>query len=216
LRILDISVPVGPGLPVWPGDPRPQVTPMLRLDAGDPANTSHFSAGVHTGTHVDAPLHFLSGGGTVDTLDLDILVGRAHVADVPPVDRIDSAVLDSLDVPDDVRRLLLRTRNSALWRNGPAFEPDFSALDPDGAEWIVQRDIKLVGIDYLSIQRYDEDGFDTHLVLLRAGVIILEGLRLDHVRPGPYGLVCLPILLAGTEAAPARALLIDEPDGEMA
>jgi arylformamidase len=210
VRIIDISVPLGGSIPVWPGEPRPHLDRAMRIEDGDVANVSHLSTSVHNGTHVDAPLHFLPGGATVDTLDLARLVGPAYVALVPEVDRIDGIVLESLGIPDDARRLLLRTTNSLLWDLGPEFEADFAALDPTGATWVVERGIELIGIDYLSIQRHDEDGFETHRILLRNGVVILEGLRLDQVAPGHYRLACLPILLADAEASPARAILIDD------
>lgn len=213
MRIYDVSVPIGPDLPVWPGDPAPRVERVKRIEHGDGVNVTALSTGVHTGTHVDAPLHFLRDGAPVEALDPKVLMGPARVVDVGDVRRIDADVLDGLDPGGELTRLLLRTSNSALWDEGPRFEPDFSALDPSGARWVVERGIRLVGIDYLSIQRFDEKGAETHRVLLQAGVVILEGLRLDKVRPGAYGLVCLPLLLPGAEGAPARALLVDTEEG---
>jgi arylformamidase len=168
-------------------------------------NVSEIRLDVHTGTHVDAPTHFLAAGTTVDALPLDRLVGAAIVADVPTEGSVGPECLESLALPTNVRRVLLRTRNGELWTR-PAFEPDYTALSGDGARWIVQRGIQLIGIDYLSIQRFG-DPPDAHRVLLEAGVVILEGIDLRRATPGEYELLCLPLRLSGAEAAPARAVL---------
>lgn len=175
------------------------------MDHGSDANVSEIQMDVHTGTHVDAPAHFVADGLAVDCLDLEVLVGPAVVAEVLEGGSIGRKCLEALNLPDDVQRVLLRTTNGELW-SCTDFEPDFDALSAEGAAWLVDRGVQLVGIDYLSIQRYQDPPL-THRILLDAGVVILEGLDLRRVPPGDYELLCLPLALAGAEAAPARAVL---------
>jgi arylformamidase len=203
---IDISVPVSPRLPVWPGSPAIELERRLDLGRGDPVNDTIIRFSVHTGTHLDAPLHFLAGGTSVDLLPLHVLIGPAYVASVLQVDAITADVLERLDVPPVTERLLLQTRNSAAWASVGEFQTDYVALTADAAQWLVDRSIKLIGVDYLSVQRY-HDGPETHLVLLGAGLVIVEGLNLSGVEPGEYELICLPLRLAGAEGAPARAVL---------
>lgn len=207
-RYIDISVPVYPGMTVWPGAPSPRFDLRCDMEHGAEANDSDVFFNLHSGTHVDAPSHFVRGGRTADDLSLDTLMGDAYVAEIPlDVDSIGGALLDSLNIPATTKRLLLRTKNSALWQTRPGeFVADFTAVNEDGASWLVRRGIELVGIDYLSIQRF-HDGPEAHVVLLGAGVIILEGLNLSEVAPGWYELICLPMKLKGLEGAPVRALL---------
>jgi arylformamidase len=157
----------------------------------------------HNGTHVDAPLHFVPNGETVDTLSLDALIGPATVVDVGDVDRIDAQVLEQ-HVPAGTRRLLLRTKNSTHISN--EFTTTFVALTADASQWIADHNIDLVGIDYLSIALYKGDT-ETHTHLLSNGVVIVEGLVLTNVEPGEYDFACLPLLLEGAEGAPARAVI---------
>jgi arylformamidase len=178
----------------------------MDLEAGDPVTVTHLAVDVHAGTHVDAPAHYLRGGATVESLPLEALIGPAWVADFPGADAIDAAALAAARIPEGTRRLLLRTRNSGLWGRGEHFHPDFVALTLDAARWIVDRGILLVGNDYLSVQRY-WDGPETHMVLLRQGVVLLEGIDLARVEPGSWELICLPLLLPGADGAPARAVL---------
>ena len=199
---------------MWPGDPPVKVIQTLHLDQGDPMTISRLEMSAHTGTHVDAPMHFIQGGTSVDVLDLRLLVGPALVTDAPWVDSITPAVLESLAIPPGTMRLLIRTRNSHAWQSRETeFNPDFVAITADSARWLVQRGVQLVGVDYLSVGSF-QDPVPTHQILLRAGVIIVEGLNLSAVRAGIYQLVCLPLLLAGIEGAPARAILI-ESDGSV-
>jgi len=207
--IYDISLPISQQLPVWPGDPPVQVTQVQHLDRGDPMTLTRLQMGAHTGTHVDAPAHFVAGGRTVEALDLEILVGPALVIGVPDAGALSAKVLDRLDIPAGTRRLLLRTTNSDLWARGETqFCRDFVGIASDGAQWLVDRGVQLVGIDYLSVSPYD-DPIPPHQILLRAGVIALEGLNLAAVAPGAYNLVCLPLCIRGAEGAPARAILMD-------
>lgn len=207
-QIWDITVPFRTDLPLWPGDPPPSMTLMKAQAAGARSNVTRLDTGVHFGTHLDAPVHFIEGGKGVDELALDDLVGPCVVGAVPETAEITPAHLDALGLPAGTRRLLLKTRNSALW-NQPdhAFFEDFAALTPDAAQWVVDRGIRLIGIDYLSIQRFADAVSTTHLVLLGAEVVIVEGLDLRAVEPGDYELACLPMKLAGADGAPVRAIL---------
>ena len=206
-KIIDISVPVLPGMPVWPGDGGIRILPVKRMAAGDKNNVSRLDCGVHIGTHVDAPWHFLEDGSTVEQLPLDVMMGKAFVAYLPEVDVITAETLARLKLPGDTTRLLLRTRNSELWETGVIeFRKDFVALTSDAAQWLVGQGIRLIGVDYLSVHRYG-DGPLTHQILLRAGIVIIEGLNMAGVAPGTYELICLPLRLCGADGAPARAVL---------
>jgi arylformamidase len=170
-------------------------------------NVSQIDMDVHCGTHVESPLHFIDGAAALESLPLQVFVGPARVVHLPNADAIGPDELDGADVPPGVERLLMRTRNSGLWAAGGSdFQRDYVALTAAGARWVAERRIRLVGIDYLSIQRF-EDGPETHRTLMRDGVAILEGINLDGVEQGDYRLTCLPLRLAGSEAAPARAIL---------
>jgi len=204
---LDISLAISPDLPHWPGSPRVELSRRRDMGQGDAVNDSVLLCGVHTGTHVDAPLHFLADGADVTQLALDALIGPAFVAALPDVDTVTARALDALNLPNDTQRLLLRTRNSEGWRRRDReFRTDFVALTADAARWAVARGLRLIGVDYLSVQVFRGDP-QTHIVLLQAGVVIVEGLNLAGVTPGSYELICLPLKLAGAEGAPARAVL---------
>jgi arylformamidase len=192
--IIDISIPIGPETPVWPGDPPVLVEPVARVADGDPADVSRLTLGTHTGTHVDPPAHFLPGTATVDALELDVLVGPAVVVAFP-IGPIDGAALESAALAGGSTRVLLKTAG------------DTGALTPDGARWLVDRGVRLVGADTLSLEP-DSDNYPVHRILLGAGVVIVEGLVLAAVTPGPYEFVCLPLRIAGGDGAPARAVLI--------
>ncbi|MFO1371110.1 MAG: cyclase family protein [Candidatus Competibacteraceae bacterium] len=204
---LDISLTISPDLPHWPGSPRVELSRRRNMARDDAVNDSTLVCGVHTGTHVDAPLHFLADGADVTQLSLDVLIGPAVVAALPDVDAITTEDLDALNLPADTRRLLLRTRNSEIWRRGDRdFRTDFVALTADAARWVVARGIRLIGVDYLSVQIFRGDP-QTHIALLQVEIVIVEGLNLAEVAPGNYELICLPLKLAGAEGAPARAVL---------
>lgn len=205
-RLIDISVRLEPGMPTWPNSAGMNVSRMLDMSAGDPVNVSRLEMDVHCGTHVEAPLHFLAGGDALEAYDLDIFSGTAYVARLPEVAAISAGELDEIGVPPGTERLLLRTANSELWQSPQPFRTDYVALLPDAATWIAGRGIRLIGIDYLSIQRYGDDP-ETHRILMRAGVAILEGLNLSDVDAGTYRLHALPLRIAGAEAAPVRAVL---------
>lgn len=203
----DVSVPLVPGaVPLYPGDTELVVERVQHLDRPGSANVSKIECSTHCGTHVDAPVHFIAGAGGVETIPLDALVGPAWVADARNLrDDIDAAAVEQMAIPPGANRILFRTQNSRLWDN-PTFTEEFLALTPDGARALVERGIRLVGIDYLSIAPYD-DPAPTHEVLLRAGVVIVETLDLRAVEPGAYDVMCLPLLVPGADGAPARVLL---------
>lgn len=200
--MIDVSVPIRPGMVVWEGDPAVSLEPAASLERGDPANLTRLELGSHTGTHVDAPLHFLPGGEGVDRLPLDALIGPALVVDLTGVEQ-DVRAAD-LDFPAGTERLLLKTPNSRLWERGE-FVAEHVTIAPDAASLLVERGVRLVGIDYLSV-----GSPETHRILLGAGVVPLEGLDLREVEPGPYRLVALPLRLEGVDGAPARVVLIEE------
>jgi len=170
---------------------------------------SELRLGTHTGTHVDPPFHFIPGGATAETLDLSVLVGQALVVDLRGAgDSITPKDLDALAIPEGTERVLFRTPNSELWSKTPVRFPDgYTAMTPEGARWCVDHGVRLVGIDFLSIERKGAPGHPTHVALLEAGVIILEGLDLSGVEPGAYELSVLPLKILGGDGAPARAIL---------
>jgi len=210
MHTYDISLTISPQLPVWPGDPPISLERVAKMEAGDDANVTFLKMSAHVGTHVDAPYHFLGGDApTVEKLALNVLIGRANVLEIPAeADRIDAAVLRQIKFPVRARRVLFKTRNSQLWARGEtAFRTDFVALVEDAAHFLVERGIRLVGVDYLSVAPYAA-GTPVHQILLRAGVVLLEGLNLAGVAPGRYALYCLPLKIQGADGAPARAVLV--------
>lgn len=208
MRTYDISVTISPDLPTWPGDPGVDVRRVEKIEDGSNANVSRMDIGVHTGTHVDAPYHFLEDGGTIEQLNLSLLTGRAYVLHLPEVDVITAEILEAAQIPPRTRRVLFKTRNSEYWstKNG-VFQEDFVGLSVDGAEYLVRRGVKLVGMDYLSIAPFKQSR-PTHEKLLGAGVVIVEGLDLSEVSQGRYTLYCLPLKIANSDGSPARAILI--------
>jgi arylformamidase len=210
-EISDITLTISPSLPVWPGDPKVALERFTKMEEGAVANISKMALGVHTGTHVDAPYHFIPGGNTVDTLDLDILVGKAQLVFVDaPGYAIEVDDLRKAGIERGTTRLLLKTRNSEYWdhiENG--FQEGFAALSPEASQYLVDLGIKLVGIDYLSIAPFSR-GKPTHEVLLKSQMVVVEGLDLRKVQPGKYSLVCLPLKLKDTDGSPARVILISE------
>jgi arylformamidase len=211
MRIYDVTVPISARMPVWPGDRRVRIEHVESISRGDPANVSRLHLSSHTGTHVDAPSHFLTQGLTVDRLPLELLVGPALVIDVEPVETLAISPLElaSVNFPRDATRILLRTRNSLLWEGRVfEFERNYVHLSPKAAEWIVRRGIRLVGVDYLSVEGLNTTEHRVHHILLEAGVVIVEGLDLSRVPPGPCQLFCLPLKVEGADGAPARVLVV--------
>lgn len=208
--LLDISLSIGPDLLVWPDNPPPRMRPTARLDRGDASNVSEICLGSHTGTHVDPPLHSLEHGVAIDRLPLDVLIGTVDVVDLTAVvETIGADDLDAVMPRHTVDRVLLKTRNSSYWRTPPdRFPTDYVALSPEGARWLVDRRVRLVGTDFLSIERYGAAGRPTHHALLEAGIVIIEGLDLGNVEAGEYMLMCLPLKVLGADGGPARAVLM--------
>ena len=208
-RIWDVSMPVRNGGLVYPGNPPISISLMQSIAKGDTANVSRLDFGSHTATHVDAPLHFMAGGAGVDELPLDVLIGPARlIAFGDDVLSVGEAELRRHDLTG-VTRVLIRTRNSAWLASGTTeFHPDFTHVAPDGAEYLVSLGVRLVGVDYLSVEQFHSPHHRTHKTLLSNAVVIVEGLVLAEPPPGDYELYCLPMLLAGLDGAPARAVLV--------
>ena len=210
MRIIDITLPISPEAIVWPGDPPIDATQVLHMARGDVCTLTRVAMSAHTGTHLDAPAHFILGGGTVESLDLNVLIGPALVVDVGEVEQVTAVILQNLDIPPGTERLLIKSTNSARWEAGEtAFYEKYVAIEADAAQWLVDQGVKLVGVDYLSVAPY-HDLITTHKILLGAEVIAVEGLNLHDISPGQYQLICLPIKIAGSDGAPVRAVLQTE------
>jgi arylformamidase len=205
MPFIDISLPIREGMIVYEGDPDISVSSALALERGDPANVSTLRLGSHTGTHMDAPLHFIAGAPGIDTLPLDLLIGPALVAEVDAERLIEPEHLAALPLAG-LTRLLLKTKNSALW-DRPTFSRHYVALSLAGARLLIERGVKLIGVDYLSIEAFGAEGHPVHKTLLGAGLVILEGLDFRRVTPGVYELYCLPLRIAGGDGSPCRAVL---------
>lgn len=210
MRIYDVSVPLSAATPTYPGDPGIDIKPWLTLAKGDAANVSLINFGLHSGTHVDAPAHFIEGGAKVESLPLESLMGEAEVIEVPDHIRVIDENFVTANCMKGSQRILFKTRNSAFWDNTEdGFREDYTYIQPDAARRLVELRIKLVGIDYLSVEQFKSVSFQTHQVLLSRGVVILEGLDLREVTSGVYELICLPLKIAGGtgDGAPARVIL---------
>ena len=210
MQVYDVSVPLSANTPTYPGDPGVVIKQWLRLANGDPANVSLMNFGLHSGTHVDAPAHFIEGGAKVGSLPLDSLLGEAEVIEVSHnVDVIDEKFV-AAKCGSGSQRILFKTRNSVFWGDTErCFHEDYVYIDPDAARRLVESGVKLVGIDYLSVEKFNSDSFPTHLAFLSKGVVIVEGLDLRAVPGGQYELLCLPLKIAGGsgDGAPARVIL---------
>jgi arylformamidase len=210
MRIYDVSVPISRKTPTYPGDPGIEIESWAALDRGDAANVTMLRFGAHTATHVDAPAHFIEGASKVDVMPLDALIGEARVVEIPHEARAINADMVAASDLNGASRVLFKTRNSAFW-DDPAsgFRTDFTYIAPDAARALVERDVRLVGIDYLSVEKFQPESFETHTALLSRGIVIVEGLDLREVAAGTYELICLPLKIAGGsgDGAPARAVL---------
>lgn len=203
---IDVTVPVHNGMVHWPGDLpyRRQLT--LSMDDGKIANLSQIECSAHTGTHLDAPRHFMPGGATIDAMPITATVGPARVIEIQDPETIRKTEVE-LHKPAKGERLLFKTRNSAyVWKTSEFLE-NYVYLPPDTAEYLASVGVLTVGVDYLSVGGFHTGSAETHRALLGAGVWVIEGLSLEHVEPGEYELVCLPLLLQGSDGAPARAIL---------
>ena len=209
MKIYDVTVPIGARTPIYEGDPPARVESAKRIAAGASANVSQLAFGAHTGTHVDAPNHFIEGTRRVDQLDFDKLMGPCRVVRIS--DDVQTIEPEHFGNIDGVERIIFKTKNSAFW-NESEFHSDFAHLGPAAAEALVSRGMKLVGIDYLSIERFHSGDHAVHKALLSNEIVILEGLDLREVGPGDYELICLPLKYVGGEGdgAPARAVLISK------
>lgn len=205
MPLIDITVPLGPETPRWPGSPGFGIRTVVKDVSGFNITGSTVNMDIHCGTHLDAPLHYLSHGAPIDETDLESCIGPAFVGDFRGVRKIDAKHLEER-VPPGTARLLLKTDNSERWKDS-SFAADFAALTTDGAQWLADERTRLIGNDYMSIQLFGGDPL-THTVLMESGVVILEGVDLSDVDPGHYDLICLPMRISGAEGAPARAVLV--------
>ncbi len=204
-KVYDISLTIEPGMLIWPKNPPVAMDTVKSIAEGSSSNVSLLHVGTHTATHVDAPSHFIPGAPGVDSIEPEVLLGQSRLFQLPDAEHIDRKLLEKLNLKG-VERLLLGTRNSALLNQGQ-LNMDYAYVSEDAARYLVDLKIKLVGVDYLSIEQYQKEGRPTHHTLLGAGVVIVEGLNLTGVPPGDYELLCLPLKLKGADGAPARVFL---------
>jgi arylformamidase len=209
VEIIDITAPVSPASVMWPGQDAPSREFTSHTDRGDPSTVSRWELSAHTGTHADARMHFIPGGWTMETLELSRCVGPCRVVDLTHLEgHVGRADLEAAGVAG-TPRLLLKTRNSELGlldRGG--FVEDYAAISPQAAEYLVEIGVEMVGVDYLSVEPFEDKEFKTHHTLLGADVVVFEGLVLAAVEPGEYFLACLPLKLVGSDGSPVRAILI--------
>ena len=203
---IDISVPLVSGMVHWPDNPPVQIERMLSIAKGDAANVSRLSMGAHTGTHMDAPVHFIAGGAGIETMPFEATIGPARLIEISDPVAITAAELERHAIQSG-ERLLFKTSNSARGWGSATFLEDFVYIAQDAARYLAARGVRTVGVDYLSVGGFRVDGPETHAALLGAGVWIIEGLDLSHVSAGTYDLLCLPLKIVGGDGAPARALL---------
>lgn len=203
---IDISVPLFNGMAHWPGDPDVRITRIQSIDQGDTCNVSTLALSVHTGTHMDAPLHFIQDGQALDTLPFDATVGPVRVIEIHDPESIKVAELAEHHIQPQ-ERILFKTRNSTNCWQSQQFVEDFVYISREAARFLAEQQIQTVGVDYLSVGGFVRDGVETHLALLGSGIWIIEGLNLAQVEPGHYELVCLPLKIVNADGAPARAIL---------
>ncbi|MEJ2446469.1 MAG: cyclase family protein [Anaerolineales bacterium] len=209
MTLYDLSLTLTKDLPTWPGDPPLRLEKISSIAEGEHFNVTQLSSSVHIGTHVDAPAHFLEDGTTVDQIRLELMVGPAEVVAVSGQQAIHSQDLRDAGIQEGKKRVLLQTSNSKFWADRENnFQEDFLALAPDAAEYLVACGVEVIGVDYLSVASFP-DQVPTHRILLEAGILIIEGLNLAGIQPGPYTLLCLPLKIGGADGAPARVLLQD-------
>ncbi|MDO9546270.1 MAG: cyclase family protein [Pelolinea sp.] len=211
MKIIDITIPLSERTPVWEGDKGISITRVAKIEKGSDFNVSRIELGVHTGTHIDGPFHLLEGGNTVDQIPLGSLVGKVQVVEIPSeITVINEKCLKDLEIDPQIDRILFKTSNSCYWETDPyGFNKEFVALNTDGAQYIADLGVRLIGVDYFSVSSYD-DLIAPHVILLERGIILLENIDLRCVVPGIYTLICLPIKLIGTDGAPVRAVLLAE------
>ena len=203
---IDVSVPLHNGMITWPGDAPFERSPTLQIATGAQCNLSQISTSVHIGTHMDAPLHYLPGAASMESLPISAAIGRARVIEIHDPDAIRTSELESHRLAKG-ERVLFKTRNSEECWKTDHFRAKYIYIEPEAARYLAQCAIQTVGVDYLSVGAYGDSGPETHRILLGAGIWIIEGLQLEHVEPGAYELVCLPLRMTGSDGAPARAVL---------
>jgi arylformamidase len=205
MKIIDVTVPLDASLPVYPGDTPFTIEAVKRIARGDTSNVSTLHMSAHAGTHVDAPRHYFDDGPGADALPIELLLGRARVIEIQSRTGIGADELAAIDLSDDVR-ILFKTANSRLWGSSD-FHKDYVGVTASGAEHLIAHGIKVVGVDYLSVEEFKKPGAPAHHLLLGGGAIVIEGLNLRDVEPGVYDMVCLPLRIVGSDGAPARVLL---------
>jgi arylformamidase len=208
MKVYDISLTLRARMPIYPGEATPLLEPTSQMERGDSYNVSRLTISTHTGTHIDAPRHFLPDGASVDQIPVDVLVGPALVVEMAVDQEITAAELEAAAIPPGTERVLFKTRNSRLLEDED-FRRDFVYLTLDAAHWLVERGIRLAAIDYLSVERMDAQPNVVHQTLLRVGVVVVEGADLRQVAPGPYLLACLPLKIEGADGSPVRAVLVE-------
>ena len=205
MKLIDVTVPLDANLPTYPGNTPFTIEPIKRMARGGSSNVSTLHLSAHAGTHVDAPRHFFDDGAGADALPLEIMLGRTRVVEISSRAAIEADELAALDLSDDVR-ILFKTWNSRLWGSSE-FHKDYIALTAAGAAHLIAHGIKVVGVDYLSVEQFKAPGAPAHRALLGGGAIVIEGLNLRDVEPGIYDMMCLPLRIVGADGAPARVLL---------
>ena len=203
---IDISVPLRNGMVTWPGDAPFQRASSLEIANGDPCNLSQILTTTHIGTHMDAPRHYLPGGAGMENLPIAAAIGPARVIEIHDPEAILTSELEPYR-PAKGERVLFKTRNSERCWKTDHFQKNFIYIPPETAQYLAECGVQTVGVDYLSVGGFETGGPETHRILLRAGIWIIEGLNLEHVEPGDYELVCLPLKIIGSDGAPARAVL---------
>ena len=211
MKIIDISIPLSEKTPVWEGDKGISVRCVAKIEEGSDFNVSRIELGVHAGTHIDVPFHVYKNGDTVDQIPLDTLIGSVQVVEIPDgISVINKNCLMKLDLQDGIGRILFKTSNSLYWETDPfSFNRDYVAVNSEGAKYLTDMDLRLVGVDYFSVSSFD-DLKQPHLILLNHGIVLLENIDLRQVVPGIYKLICLPMKIIETDGAPVRAVLISE------
>jgi len=204
LKLIDVTVPLDASLASYPGNTPFSLEAIKRIAKGDSSNVSSIHMSAHCGTHVDAPRHFFDNGGDADGLPLDMLIGRTRVVEVTSR-TIAAEDLAKLDLSEDVR-VLIKTSNSRLWGD-PGFHKDYVGVSESGAKHLLEHGLKVVGVDYLSVEQFRFPGAPAHHILLGGGVIVIEGLNLRDVEPGIYEMYCLPLRVVDSDGAPARVVL---------
>ncbi|WPX09346.1 cyclase family protein [Anaerocellum danielii] len=207
MRIIDVSIPISNSMVYFPGDPKPQISRVYSIEKGEVANVSKLILSSHTGTHIDAPAHFIKDGKTVDQIPLEYLIGEVKVFDVCEDDKLTREFLESRDIELE-DRIFFKTKNSLYLNNNSKFHEKYVYLSLDAAQFLIERKVKVVGIDYLSIEEFGSSDFAVHKLLLSNNVVIIEGLDLSQVCRGKYRYVALPLKLKDCDGAPARVVLI--------